>query len=70
MQREIRILGVPMDLGQNRRGVDTGPSAVRYANLKARLEDLGHIVHDEGNIAVPNPEEHVAGSQGDAPLRL
>ena len=64
MQREIRILGVPMDLGQNRRGVDTGPSAVRYANLKARLEHLGHVVHDEGNIAVPNPEEHVAEGMG------
>jgi len=64
MQRKIRILGVPMDLGQNRRGVDTGPSAVRYANLKTRLEELGHIVHDEGNIAVPNPEEHVAEGTG------
>lgn len=64
MQREIRILGVPMDLGQNRRGVDTGPSAVRYANLKSRLELLGHVVHDEGNIAVPNPEEHVAEGTG------
>ncbi len=64
MQREIRILGVPMDLGQNRRGVDTGPSAVRYANLKARLERLGHVVHDEGNVAVPNPEEHVAEGTG------
>lgn len=64
MLRTIRILGVPMDLGQNRRGVDTGPSAVRYANLKARLEKLGHTVHDEGNIAVPNPEEHVAKGSG------
>ncbi len=60
MQREIRILGVPMDLGTNRRGVDTGPSAVRYANLKARLEQLGHVVHDEGNVAVLNPEERAA----------
>ncbi len=53
-----------MDLGQNRRGVDTGPSAVRYANLKARLEKLGHTVHDEGNIAVPNPEEPIAKGSG------
>jgi arginase len=56
----IRIIGVPMDLGQNRRGVDMGPSAARYAGLQARLEQLGHTVYDEGNIQVPNPEEHAA----------
>jgi len=60
MQRTIRILGVPMDLGQRRRGVDMGPSALRYAHLQARLEGLGHRVHDAGNVAVPNPEEDVA----------
>lgn len=64
MQRKIHILGVPMDLGQNRRGVDTGPSAVRYANLEARLERLGHAVLDEGNVAAPNPEEHVVEGSG------
>lgn len=54
-----------MDLGQNRRGVDMGPSALRYANLKSRLERLGHAVIDEGNLHVPNPEEHaVGGSNG------
>lgn len=53
-----------MDLGQNRRGVDMGPSAVRYANLKATLERLGHTVLDEGNVPVPNPEEHVAVGTG------
>lgn len=62
--RKIHILGVPMDLGQNRRGVDTGPSAVRYAHLQARLEELGHTVHDEGNVAAPNPEEDVAEGTG------
>ncbi len=56
----IRIIGVPMDLGQNRRGVDMGPSAVRYAGLQGRLERLGHTVHDEGNVNVPNPEEQEA----------
>jgi arginase len=56
----IRIIGIPMDLGQSRRGVDMGPSAIRYAGLQARLEGLGHTVHDEGNVAVPNPEEHEA----------
>ncbi len=60
MQRTIRILGVPMDLGQSRRGVDMGPSALRYAHLQARLEGLGHQVHDAGNVAVPNPEEDIA----------
>jgi arginase len=49
-----------MDLGQNRRGVDMGPSAIRYAGLKGRLEQLGYRVHDEGNVPVPNPEEDVA----------
>lgn len=64
MQRNIHILGVPMDLGQSRRGVDTGPSAVRYANLKGRLEQLGHVIQDEGNVTVLNPEEHAAKGSG------
>ena len=59
-KRNVHIIGVPMDLGQNRRGVDMGPSALRYAGLQARLERLGHTVFDKGNVAVPNPEEHVA----------
>ncbi|MEZ4519610.1 MAG: arginase [Chloroflexota bacterium] len=63
-KQTIRIVGVPMDLGQNRRGVDMGPSAVRYANVKSRLERLGHTVYDEGNVPVPNPEEHVAEGTG------
>ncbi len=64
-KRTVRIIGVPMDLGQNRRGVDMGPSAVRCAGLQARLEKLGHTVHDEGNVHVPNPEEHEAeGTKG------
>lgn len=53
----IRIFGVPMDLGQTRRGVDMGPSAVRYAGLQERLERLGYEVHDGGNITVPQPEQ-------------
>jgi arginase len=63
-KQTIRIIGVPMDLGQNRRGVDMGPSALRYAGLQSRLERLGHTVHDEGNLAVPNPEEHIAEGSG------
>jgi arginase len=49
----VRIYGVPMDLGQNRRGVDMGPSAIRYAGLQKRLERLGLTVFDGGNIDVP-----------------
>jgi arginase len=60
MKRVVRIIGVPMDLGQNRRGVDMGPSAVRYAGLQARLGQLRLQVFDEGNVSVPNPEEEVA----------
>jgi arginase len=62
-KRNVRIIGAPMDLGQNRRGVDMGPSALRCAGLQARLERLGHTLYDEGNIQVPNPEEEkVEGS--------
>ena len=46
----ICIIGVPMDLGQSRRGVDMGPSALRYAGLKGRLERLGYTVEDRGNL--------------------
>src|SRR5262245_49815374 len=55
----IRICGVPMDLGQARRGVDMGPSAIRYAGLQKRLERLGLRVFDGGNIPVPGLEEVV-----------
>lgn len=54
--RTIRILGVPMDLGQQRRGVDMGPSAIRYAGLQNHLETLGCRVEDGGNLNVPVPE--------------
>ncbi|HSL01375.1 MAG TPA: arginase [Rubrobacteraceae bacterium] len=50
------ILGVPMDLGQDRRGVDMGPSAIRYARLQGSLEDLGLPVTDLGNVETPIPE--------------
>lgn len=51
--KKVRIIGVPMDLGQSHRGVDMGPSAVRYANLARRLRDLGHHTSDSGDIAIP-----------------
>jgi arginase len=57
----IEVVGVPMDLGAGRRGVDMGPSAIRYAGLAAGLEALGHQVVDRGNIAVPAGETHGSG---------
>jgi arginase len=60
---KIRILGVPLDLGQERRGVDMGPSAVRAAGLHQALKSLGHEVEDAGNIHVRLPEEQHFGSQ-------
>src|ERR1700686_4598538 len=59
--KKIRVIGVPLDLGQSRRGVDMGPSAVRVAGLEARLEGLGHEVEDGGNIAVAIPEQKKEG---------
>lgn len=53
MKKIIRIIGVPMDLGQNHRGVNMGPSAVRYANLARSLRDLGYTTIDSGDIAIP-----------------
>jgi arginase len=52
----IRVIGVPMDLGADRRGVDIGASAIRYAGLNDQLRNLDYVVHDIGNIAVPQPE--------------
>ena len=53
---EIDIIGVPIDLGADRRGVDMGPSAIRYSSLHQKLEGLGHTIEDKGNIEVPIPE--------------
>ena len=60
--RQIRVIGVPLDLGQSRRGVDMGPSAVRVAGLEARLEAIGHIVEDGGNVTVAIPEQKKEGA--------
>lgn len=60
---QIRIIGVPMDLGTARRGVDMGPFAVRYADLRHRLETLGHDVDDAGNVQVPFREDADRGAQ-------
>ncbi|HEY8716278.1 MAG TPA: arginase [Candidatus Acidoferrum sp.] len=63
MPQKVRIIGVPMDLGQSRRGVDMGPSALRVAGLQARLKQLGHQVEDIGNISVKQPEEMSYGEK-------
>ncbi|MDR2728456.1 MAG: arginase [Chitinispirillales bacterium] len=59
--RTIEIIGIPLDLGQARRGVDMGPSALRYAGLSSKLAALGYYVEDYGNIAVP-VREHLPPS--------
>lgn len=62
-RRPVEILGVPMDLGQDRRGVDMGPSAIRYARLKSSLENLGYPVGYLGNVEPPIPELADPGDQ-------
>ncbi|MCR9040101.1 arginase [Bacillus sp. L381] len=52
MNKNISVIGMPMDLGQARRGVDMGPSAIRYAHLIERLSDMGYAVEDLGDIPV------------------
>jgi arginase len=63
MPQKIRIIGVPMDLGASRRGVDMGPSALRVAGLQARIKQLGHQVEDIGNLKVKQAEEQHYGEK-------
>jgi arginase len=63
MAQKIRIIGVPMDLGASRRGVDMGPSALRVAGFQALIKQLGHQVEDIGNISVKQPEEMSYGEK-------
>ncbi len=53
MEKTIHIIGVPIDYGSNRRGVDMGPSALRYSALVEKLQRMGLRCHDTGDIAVP-----------------
>jgi arginase len=53
---KVSIIGAALDLGQGRRGVDMGPSAMRAAGLEERLRSLGYQVRDHGNVASPEPE--------------
>ncbi|MBM3726215.1 MAG: arginase [Acidobacteria bacterium] len=54
--RRISVVGVPLDMGSGRRGVDMGPSALRVARLNARIAELGYQLEDLGNLAVRQPE--------------
>jgi arginase len=56
MTKKISIIGVPMDLGQTRRGVDMGPSAIRYAGIIERLERLNYEIEDLGDIEIGRAE--------------
>ncbi|MFC6732809.1 MULTISPECIES: arginase [unclassified Haladaptatus] len=65
MQRTARLIGVPMDLGADRRGVDMGPSAIRYAGLVSRLADIDVTCTDAGDILVPHA--HVSDPEAGEP---
>lgn len=56
--RSVKVVGVPIDLGAGRRGVDMGPSAIRLARLAPALRELGHTVVDLGNVDAPVAEAH------------
>jgi arginase len=61
-QRPVAVIGAGLDLGAGRRGVDMGPSAIRYAELEARIRSLGREVFDRGDVRAPVPE---ATDEGD-----
>ena len=66
-QQPVAVIGAPLDLGQDRRGVDMGPSAIRYAGLERRIEELGRACADWGNVPTPVAE---AEAEGDEELRF
>lgn len=57
MHQTVAIIGVPIDFGAGRRGVDMGPAAIRYAGLYERIAALGCQVQDIGNVSVPLAEQ-------------
>ena len=56
INNRISIIGVPLDLGADRRGVDMGPSAIRHAGLRERLKAIGYEIDDRGDIMVKRPD--------------
>jgi arginase len=61
-RKTVHVIGVPMDLGSGRRGVDMGPSAIRIAGLSKELRDLGHQVVDDGDLDIGNMEQLEVGN--------
>ena len=62
-RRRVAVIGAGLDLGAGRRGVDMGPSAIRYAGLGERLSDLGLEVEDRGNVEAALPETVATGDE-------
>ena len=62
-RRNVAIIGAGLDLGAGRRGVDMGPSAIRYAGLGERIEAIGLAADDRGNVEAPLPETVAAGDE-------
>jgi arginase len=63
MPQRVRIIGVPMDLGASRRGVEMGPSALRVGGLAYNMKQMGLQVEDIGNVSVKQPEEQHYGEK-------
>src|SRR5437588_904811 len=61
--RNVAVIGAALDLGSGRRGVDMGPSAIRYAGLAARIADLGHEYVDLGNVETAVAEATAVGDE-------
>src|SRR3954454_4399662 len=59
----VAIIGAALDLGSGRRGVDMGPSAIRYAGLEARIEGLGRPCEDWGNVTTAVAEASAVGDE-------
>ena len=59
--RPVAVIGAGLDLGAGRRGVDMGPSAIRYAGLQERIEGLGRVCVDWGDVVVGLPEATEVG---------
>jgi arginase len=62
-QRKVAVIGAALDLGAGRRGVDMGPSAIRYAGLAARIAELGHEYVDHGNVGTAVAEAIAVGDE-------
>jgi arginase len=61
--RKVAVIGAPLDLGAGRRGVDMGPSAIRYAGLAARISELGYEYVDHGNVGTAVAEATTVGDE-------